>query len=146
MKEIKSFFVGSRVFFNSIEDFSSKDEDKLYIMEDWKSKGNILVARIGTKDRIFMKNMTKDEYISNMLNGTQPIQVGKFIVPEFINYISLTIDELKTLAPVFDKLDDKHSYEKVIFESYLENNDFILTDEQRKKAYEVYKSARQNAK
>ena len=30
----------------------------------------------------------------------------------------------------FDKLDVKHKYEKLIYEEYIENNDFVITQEQ----------------
>ena len=43
---------------------------------------------------------------------------------------------------MFEKIDEKHRYEKVIFDSYVENDGFFLTDEQRLRAYEEYKMAR----
>ena len=48
------------------------------------------------------------------------------------------MDDLRTLEPKIRQMDNKHSYEKVIFDSYLENGDFYLTDEQRKRAFEIY--------
>jgi hypothetical protein len=30
---------------------------------------------------------------------------------------------------MFNKLDDKHKYEKVIYDCYILNNDFVLSDE-----------------
>ncbi len=63
------------------------------------------------------------------------MEIGKFLVPEFIKEFNLSIDDLKKLEPIVAKLDDKHKYEEVIFRSYLENNDFILTDEQIKQKW-----------
>ena len=54
----------------------------------------------------------------------------------------LSIDDLKRLKPIIAKLDDKHKYEEVIYNAYLENNDFVLTDEQRQEAYRVYNKYR----
>jgi hypothetical protein len=43
---------------------------------------------------------------------------------------------------MIDNLDIKHLYEKVIYNSYIENKSFVLTDEQRDKAYLLYKQGR----
>ena len=39
-------------------------------------------------------------------------------------------------------MDDKHKYEKLIYDAYLKNNDFVLTDEQRIDAFNEYKKER----
>jgi hypothetical protein len=70
------------------------------------------------------------------------MKVGKFLIPEFVEYISFKIEELKQFEEIFDKLDDKHKYEKKIFEYYIQNNDFKLTNEQLKDVYEEYKKYR----
>ena len=76
-----------------------------------------------------------------MLENT-PMNVGKFLNKEFAEYIGLDIKHLARLKPIFKKLDEKHLYEKVIFESYIKNNGFYLTEEQRLRAYEEYKKYR----
>ena len=68
--------------------------------------------------------------------------VGKFLVPEFCTAIGFTIEDLPKLAPLVERLDDKHMYEKVIYESYLENHAFELTIEQRDRAYSMYRESR----
>ena len=40
-------------------------------------------------------------------------------------------------------LDDKHAYYKVIFNAYISNNAFYLTDEQRDAAFKLYQEARE---
>ena len=67
---------------------------------------------------------------------------GKFLVPEFCKEIGSTVEDLPKLAPLISNLDTKHEYEKIIFDSYIQNGDFVLTQEQRDKAYESYKIAR----
>ena len=47
---------------------------------------------------------------------------------------------LKLFQQQADNLDDKHKYEKVIYDSYIENGEFKLTDEQLQKAYLEYKN------
>ena len=66
------------------------------------------------------------------------MEVGKFLVPEFIKEVGITIDHLKQLSSLIERLDDQHKYEKVIYDSYIANNDFTLTDEQLNDAYNTY--------
>lgn len=68
------------------------------------------------------------------------MQLGKFLIPTFIEAIGFTIEDLKKLQPLADNLDVKHKYEKVIYYSYIENGEFKLTDEQLQKAYLEYKN------
>ena len=70
------------------------------------------------------------------------MSVGKWLVPEFCEEVGFGVDDLPKLQPLIDCLDERHMYEKIIYEAYLENKSFTLTDEQRKKAYELYLSAR----
>lgn len=42
----------------------------------------------------------------------------------------------------FRRLDERHRYEKTIYNAYIENGSFYLTDEQRRKAYDEYASVR----
>ena len=86
--------------------------------------------------------MPIDELIDITLFRNFPMEIGKFLVPEFIKEFKLSIDDLKKLEPIVAKLDDKHKYEEVIFRSYLENNDFILTNEQREEAFRIYNNSR----
>jgi hypothetical protein len=70
------------------------------------------------------------------------MQVGKYLVPEILHYFNFTIDDLKQLQPLIDNLDKSHLYEKIIYDGYIENNDFYLTDIQLDNAYKSYKDAR----
>ena len=88
------------------------------------------------------RKMPIDELIDITLSRNFPMEIGKFLVPEFIKEFKLSIDDLKKLEPIVAKLDDKHKYEEVIFRSYLENNDFILTNEQREEAFRIYNNSR----
>ena len=67
---------------------------------------------------------------------------GKYLIPEFCQEIGFTINDLPKIKPMIDRLDIKHHYEKIIYDSYIENGAFILTDEQRDKAYQSYKQSR----
>lgn len=134
--------VGSKCFFDGIEDFTPHDDDYLELVdnpEDFKYKkiyhGKFCLFK--------WKRMSADEYIDYMLNiSTLPMEVGKFLVPEFVKEIGFTIEDLKKLEPIINNIDEKHNYEKIIFNSYIENNDFVLTEEQKLKAYNEYKKYR----
>ena len=56
-------------------------------------------------------------------------------------WLGVSLGDLKRLAPCFENLDGKHAYERLIYEAYLANGSFTLTDEQREKAYKEYKEA-----
>lgn len=87
--------------------------------------------------------MSLDEFIDITLQRNFPMEVGKFLVPDFIKELNVTIKDIKRLKPLIENLDEKHLYEKVIYDSYIENNDFFLTDEHLNKAYEIYLKYRQ---
>lgn len=140
MKTIK---IGSQVFFKNMPNYVSKDADEMAIQDKWLPKGiNVLNFKKDKKDVFLWSPLTKEQFIEDTLNCKVPMRVGKFIVPEFCEYIGFEIKDYELLKPIFDKLDDKHKYEKVIMESYIENNSFTLTEDQLNKAYEVYKQAR----
>lgn len=136
---IKSFNIGSQVFFSNFKDYTSKDMDILHIIDYPIFGETIQVMRKDNKDEFLIYNFGKYKLIELTKD---PIQVGKFLVPEFAEYIGLHIQDLQKLKPILNKIDDKHKYEKIIYESYIENNDFVLTEEQLDKAYKIYKKFR----
>ena len=99
------------------------------------------------KDLILYPPFSKQEFLDYDLakcNGVicDGMKFGKYIIPSFANYIGLTIDDLKSLSEMINVLDEKHLYQKVIYDAYIANNDFTLSDEQRQAAYASYKEAR----
>ena len=134
--------VGSNVFFKDIEGFTSKDIDILEFVDDPTDFKNVRQFKFPHKCVFQWRKMPIDELIDITLFRNFPMEIGKFLVPEFIKEFKLSIDDLKRLEPIIAKLDDKHKYEEVIYNAYIENNDFVLTDEQRQKAYRVYNKYR----
>lgn len=69
MREIKRFQIGSRYFFGKFEDYASKDNDFLVIMDDWKLKStyNLNLKDKDGNDIFFYKNMNKEEFNKNIL-------------------------------------------------------------------------------
>ena len=90
---------------------------------------------------IFIRK-SKKEMIDYALNNGPAMQVGKFLVPAVATELKLTIQDLKKLKPLITKLDVEHLYEAEIYEAYIKNNGFFLTEEQRQKAFGLYRAAR----
>lgn len=136
--------MGSSYFFDIYDDYKLKDNDELHIVDEFIFPNKVCMnMRLFDGNDIFIfKNTDKQEYINDVYESGVNMKVGKFLIPEFNKYINFTIDDLKSLQPIFDNMDEKHTYERVICESYLKNGDFFLTDEQRREAYKEYKRSR----
>ena len=142
MKPIKQFQIGSSYFFSSYPDYKSKDNDELCIMDEFPFKENVMNVKLNHKDIFLFRDMPKSGYINDLVKSNTPMKIGKFLIPEFCSYIGFTIEDLKSIFHIFDNIDSKHTYEKIIAQSYIENNDFFLTTQQRDLAYDEYKSTR----
>ena len=144
MKTIQKFKMGSSYFFDRYDDYKLKDNDELHIVDEFIFPNRVCMNMklFDGNDIFIFKNTDKQEYINDVYESGVNMKVGKFLIPEFNKYINFTIDDLKSLQPIFDNMDEKHTYERVIFESYLKNGDFFLTDEQRMEAYKEYKRSR----
>ena len=133
--------VGSRYFFETYPDYTSHDIDKVEIVDE-SLVNKVRIIRGMGKDYFYFQARSKEQWIEDTLNAQLPMVVGKFLVPEFNKLIGFTIEDLPKLKPQFDKLDEKHWYERIIYDAYLENGSFTLTQEQRDKAYKEYKRLR----
>lgn len=133
--------MGSKYFFSSFSDYKSHDTDYIQILDTNEFKRKRIIRGQGC-DYIQLKKKTKDEIIEDALNEKLPLCVGKFLIPEFNQEIGFTIDDLPKIKPLIDRIDEKHLYERIIFESYIENGGFFLTEEQLNKAYQSYKETR----
>ena len=143
MKPIKQIIIGSRAFFSGMKGYKPKDRDELCIMDSWfPKKTNVLNMKINGKDVFFFKNMTKEEFIQDVRDSGVSMRAGKFLVPEFAEFIGLTIEDLKSMSDLFRHFDLFHQYEEIIYDFYIENNGFFLTDEQREIAYNKYREYR----
>ena len=136
------FLVGSNYFFNKFDDYNSKDTDWVIIEDNPQHYTNTMTMRGRGEDLMFFKNRSKQEFINMTLSSNLPMVVGKFLIPEFNEYIGFTIDDLILFDHQFNKIDDKHLYEKYIYECYLVNKKFTLTESQLEEAYKIYKKYR----
>lgn len=139
----KKFLVGSRYFFNNIEGFSSKDEDMLELVLIPRDFRDMMQIHGKGHCCFRWRRMSPQEFIRITKHSKCPMTIGKFLVPEFNKEIGFTIEHLKQLESLVNQLDEKHLYEKVIYEAYIANNDFYLTEEQLLNAYNEYKKYRE---
>ena len=141
MNSEKSTLGGSGYFFSEYPDYVVHDYDKLVLVEGLPAP--VLKMRRGNDDVIFVRKASPEEMLSQCLDPKVPaMRAGKFLIPEFNEKIGFTIEHLKRLEPVFNRMDEKHKYEKIIFDAYIKNNSFTLTDAQRDTAYQEYKKYR----
>lgn len=126
--------------------FNPHDDDIFCLADSPRECGIMFGTRLEMKlngvDYFYYINMSKDRLIKLHLSLNDAMTVGKFLVPDVAKYLDFTIEDIQKLSPLFEKLDERHIYEKVIFNSYIENGGFFLTPEQRQKAFEAYLSAR----
>lgn len=139
---MNKYLMGSKYFFSCYDDFTSKDIDEIQIIET--NEFNQVRQITGQGKCLFQlkKHPSKEGYINWALQSQIGMVIGKFLIPEFNEAIGFTIEDLSRVKPLIDKLDDKHKYEEIIYNSYIENGTFSLTNEQREKAYKSYKKSR----
>ncbi len=143
MKTLKEINIGSRVFFDKFKDFAPKDKDVILIMDHLVGNKICLNAKIKGSDLFLYKQMPKEEWIKTTIESGVPMKAGKFLVPEFCEYIGFTVEDLDSLKEMFDNMDTKHRYESLIYKYYKQNNGFFMTDEQLEEVYSVYRSSRE---
>lgn len=136
----KRILVGSQRFFRCIDGFNPKDVDYVNLNEEYD---NLTIHRSWGCTFMFIRK-SAEEFVQQALRDGQGLFIGKFLVPEFAHEVGITMEHLKVLEPLLNRLDEKHLYEKVIFEAYLVNGGFFLTDEQVRESYEVYLKYRSN--
>jgi hypothetical protein len=139
---MNKILIGSQYFFSGYDDFQSKDIDEIQIID---TNEFLQMRQITGQGRCLFqmkRHSSKEAYIDWALKSQLGMVIGKFLVPEFCAAIGVVIEDLPKLLPLIYKLDDKHKYEEIIFNSYIENGDFTLTEEQRDLAYQSYKETR----
>ena len=139
---MSKFLMGSQYFFSCYDDFNSKDIDEIEIIETDEFKHMRQLTGRGKCLFQMKQQPSKEEYIHYALQSTSGMVVGKFLIPKFCEAIGFDINDLPRLKALVDILDDKHKYEEIIFNSYVENGSFTLTDKQRERAYKSYKESR----
>ena len=137
-----NILIGSKYFFSCYPDFKSKDIDELQIIDTTEFNQMLQITGLGKCLLQMKRHSSKENYIEWANKSQLGMVIGKFLVPEFCQQIGFTVKDLPKLKVLIDRLDDKHKYEEIIYNSYIENGSFTLTDEQRDRAYKSYKDSR----
>lgn len=146
MKIQKTILVGSRAFFGNIDGFTSKDYDYVLIVNredvefDYK---NVISSPEEHICRFIVVKRPAGELVDWVLTHGSPLTLGQFLVPEYIKEMGITMQHLRKLQPLAEMIDKRHEYVQYIYYAYILNGDFVLTDEQQKEAFELYKKNRQ---
>lgn len=138
------FKIGSVAFFENCPGFVPGDRDEVEFEEKPIYFKNFVQIRAKDRSRCLFiwRKMAPEEFIEYALNSPLPMEAGKFLVPEVADFLGFTIEHLKQLEPVFNSMDERHDYERIIFRAYIENGAFTLTEEQRERAFQAYKKRR----
>lgn len=143
---MKKIIIGSYPFFHTYPDYNSHDKDYIIFEENPTQFKNFMNIRLYDQksDTFYYRDMAKDEFIEFELKHSSkaPMAAGKFLIPELCKYKGITLEDLKLFESAFNNIDEKHKYEKIIYDAYFKNNGFWLTKEQRDLAYNAYKNAR----
>lgn len=148
MEDNPKIITGSAYFFSSMPGFSPKDKDYVSYQEHpVKFKLLRQITKPGMDLFIYNKDLTFEEharYLTARDSKVPPMSLCNYLNNDFIKMFfgSITIEQLKQLQPLVDKMDWKHRYLVMIYNFYIENNSFTLTDEQRLEAYNRYKAER----
>lgn len=139
---MNKILVGSQYFFSEYDDFQSKDIDELQIIDTNEFAQMRQITGQGRCLFQMKRHSSKEDYINWALKSQIGMVLGKFLVPEFNAVIGFSVADLPKLLPLIEKLDDKHKYEEIIFNSYIQNGTFALSQAQRDEAYQSYKMTR----
>lgn len=142
----KKFLVGSQYFFGDMPGFESKDCDYVVFVDEpllFRNVMNIKGGKNKNDDVFFWRKMPPEEFVKVTIKSGTPMQIGKFLVKEVARHLNFNINHLKKFSKFIKYMDKEHMYEKVIFDFYIENNAFFLTDKQKEIAYEAYKKGKE---
>ena len=137
--------MGSTYFFKDYPNFFPNDTDYVELITDDSVKGLMIIRGHG-EDVFLYRKKDKEDMIKDALKSDLGMVLGKFLIPEFNEELGFTVEDLPRLEPLLSKLDEKHKYEEIIFNAYIKNQAFTLTQKQRDKAFDSYKESRRYIK
>lgn len=137
----KEFIVGSRAFFSDMPMFHSDNIDIVIFTDTPNGFMHYRQSSMSGRSTIEWVIKPKDEFIEyamrDLANG---LEFGKFLVPDVVEYLGITMGDLVKLHGHFENKIE--AYQELIYNAYITNGAFRLTDEQRDAAYKAYKEAR----
>lgn len=131
--------VGSTYFFQSINEFESKDIDYVILENAPKYYNFYKQIKMGKEDLFYWNR----ENIFNYDYNNNPMAVGKFLVPEILNSLNIEFGAvLDLLHKYLPQVKERHNYQLQIFNFYIQNKAMKLTESQLEETYNVYKKHR----
>jgi len=150
-KAFKKYLCGSNYFFGKFKDYVWHDYDIIIVRENAPKIVDYqrLIDEKKNIDYFIWKKNTPEWHVNHLLNEVRfQLDIGHLLIPEVNKELGITIEHLKQLKDIANELvgqfDGLYDYYKIIYDAYITNNDFILTDEQRLAAYNEYKKARRD--
>lgn len=148
----KKFIAGSFYFFKDMPGYNLHDLDYVIITDEtFVDYHHIYWIENGiAQDRFYWKKNTPEWHIMQMLNEKSfALDIARFLIQGVAEELGITIDDLMKLKHIVNKLktdfNGKYDYYRLIFNAYIENNAFILTDKQRMLAYDSYRNSRRHS-
>ena len=145
----KQFLTGSRYFFEGhYDDYIVHDTDYTVIDDELDVNYKHIYDKDTKTDYFIWRKNSSEWFVDNLISkGGFALDLGKNLIPEVNEYIDFTIEHLKQVRTIVDESErqvgPRYNYNKIIYDAYIENDSFTLTDEQRLKAYEEYKKYRE---
>lgn len=144
---VKKIRVGSSVFFGDMPGYEAHDVDYVCLLDRPLVPGrqvmNMKRRTAGVLcDYFLMVDTAKEEMLRRTLEADEPLRAGKFLAPELATHLGMAVDDLRLLDTLFTRMDEKHRYEYVIYQAYLANGSWQLSESQRAEAWKAYREGR----
>lgn len=132
---------GSKYFFKNCEGYNPEttDTDYIEVLETNEFLRTRLIHDENGYEIHQWKLKPKSEIFEDLEHKPNSLAVCALLIPEFNEAFGITFLDLVKVENNVNNLTGKYSYYKVIYDAYMKNGSFVLTDEQRQAAYEVYK-------
>lgn len=138
----KEYQVGSRLFFDGMPGYNPKDSDYVMLVENPTIFENCMTVRGENKDIFLWRKTNAEEFVDMTIRMGTPMLAGKFLNKELCEDAGMTRQVFGKLKPLFDNMDDRHTYQKLIFDHILKTWDFDIPDKTRNIAFLTYLNSR----
>ena len=138
----KEYLVGSRLFFDGMPDYNPKDSDYVMLVENPTIFNDCMTVRGDKKDIFLWRKTDAEEFVDMTIRLGTPMLAGKFLNKELCVDIRMTQQLFRRLKPLFDNMDDKHAYQKPVFDHILKTWDFDIPDKIKNIAFLIYLNSR----
>jgi len=98
---------------------------------------------IVSHDTFLVVRQPKQQYIRWASRYACGATLGQFLTPAFCAAFSIVPKDLVLLRPLRERLDPLHGYLGIIYDAYIRNGDFVLTEKQTAAALSEYRRERE---